>query len=161
LAKQMWERLEGERSKAYHYFCLYRDMGIDRSQNKLRDALAESGFKISRTRLNEMCTRYSWVSRAEAWDDHIAAQMLIEQEEEVKKMYKEYASLGRALASSGYEKLKADKDNPDAISASEARKRIKEGFSIEAKARGVQLEKEELDVSGKLNIVFTDDLKDA
>ena len=47
------------------------------------------------------------------------------------------------------------------ISPAVTRHRIIQGFKIEAKARGVTLEKEEVGVSDKINIIFTEDLKDA
>lgn len=161
--KQPWDRLEGERSKAYHYFCMYRDMGVERTMNKLRQALIEGHAEIIPTlaRLGMMSTRNGWVKRAEAYDDYLAEIQRKESEKELLEMYAVHAKAGRALADSGVKRLIKERDDGIDISASEARHRIKEGFEIEARARGVTLEKEEVDITGKLNIVFTEDMKDA
>jgi hypothetical protein len=61
----------------------------------------------------------------------------------------------------GIQRLAKEKAEQLDISPAEARHRITQGFEIETKARGVTLEKEEVDITGKLNVVFTEDLKDA
>ena len=67
----------------------------------------------------------------------------------------------RDLAESSIQRLAKEQAEELDISLAEARHRIIQGFEIEAKARGVTLEKEEVGVSDKISIIFTEDLKDA
>ena len=64
------------------------------------------------------------------------------------------------MAELGIRQLAKEKAEQLDISPAEARHRITQGFEIETKARGVTLEKE-VDITGKLNVIFTEDLQDA
>ena len=76
-------------------------------------------------------------------------------------MYDTHAKAGRRLAESGIDRLTKEKEEEIDISAAEARQRIVQGFELEAEARGITIDKEEVDITGKLNVIFTDDMKDA
>jgi isopentenyl diphosphate isomerase/L-lactate dehydrogenase-like FMN-dependent dehydrogenase len=82
-------------------------------------------------------------------------------EKELLQMYDVYTKAGRELADSGMQRLTKEEAEKLNISPAEARHRIVQGFEIEAKARGITLETEEVDVEGKINVIFTEDLNDA
>ena len=87
-----WERQEGETPKAWEAFCVYRDMGIDRSLRKVVQHLNKS-----LTVIGEWSSKYDWVERVAAWDaeqDRIARQ---EQLKEIKKMRNRHAGLAKAM----------------------------------------------------------------
>ncbi len=60
-----WDRQEGETPKAYAAFCAYRDLGTERSLEKV-------GGSSAKVRVCERwSSRYSWPARAAAWDEHL------------------------------------------------------------------------------------------
>ena len=67
-----WERLPNETPRAYHAFCIFRDLGPDRSQDKAyaRDC-DERGRKPAKApgSWSKWSIKYKWVERAEAYDD--------------------------------------------------------------------------------------------
>lgn len=63
-----WERRPGERSRSYHFFDLYRQMGAERSLAKVRNKAGEEGIRISLRSVEKLSRTHSWVSRCRAWD---------------------------------------------------------------------------------------------
>ena len=93
-----WDRRENETTKAYEAFCIYRDMGRERSLSKVAERLQKSDTLMGRwSRENK------WVDRAAKWDDE---QDRIEREtaqreqvKAIKDMRKRHADLGQAMLS--------------------------------------------------------------
>jgi hypothetical protein len=91
--RAIWQRQEGETSRQYAAFCVYRDMGTERSIRKAAKAhlasplkRASGGHQQRRYRTHPDPARYlrtvarkwlewsrtqNWVARAQAWDDHV------------------------------------------------------------------------------------------
>lgn len=59
-----WERQERETPKAFEAFCVYRDMGTDRSASKVANIVGKS-FSL----MQQWSQKNGWVDRAAAWDD--------------------------------------------------------------------------------------------
>ena len=101
-----WERREKESTKAYEAFCIYRDMGRERSLSKVAEKLQKSYTLIGRwSREN------GWVDRAAKWDDEQdriereTAQK--EQAKAIKEMRKRHADLGTAMLIKAAQALKS------------------------------------------------------
>lgn len=62
----VWDRRENESIQAYEAFCLYRDMGADRSCVKVGQKLGKSATIITRWSF-----QHDWVARARAYDMHL------------------------------------------------------------------------------------------
>ena len=109
-----WERQEGETAKAWEAFCIYRDMGIDRSLRKVVQTLNKS-----LTQIGEWSSKYDWVKRVAAWDveqDRIARQ---EQLKEIKKMRNRHAGIAKAMivkAGRALNRIPEDEITPNDIS---------------------------------------------
>lgn len=58
-----WDRQDGETSKAYEAFGVYRDLGASRSVQAVCNELGKS-----KTVMDRWCSQWSWVKRAQAWD---------------------------------------------------------------------------------------------
>lgn len=87
-----WEKQEGESSKAFEAFAMYRDLGLKRTQ-------AEVGRQLGKSEnlMNRWSMRYDWVKRAEAWDaeqDRILAKAQLD---DIKKMRKRHADVASAM----------------------------------------------------------------
>ena len=113
-----WERRENETTKAYEAFCIYRDMGRERSLAKVAEKLQKSETLMGRwSREND------WVKRAAKWDDE---QDRIEREtaqkeqiKAIKDMRKRHADLGQVMlikAARALAKIPDDEIKPADIS---------------------------------------------
>lgn len=96
-----WERQEGESSKAYEAFCVYRDMGADRTQQAVADQLTKS-----RTIVGRWAAEFHWVARTEAWDS-VPARAVVDAYTE---MARDIAEQHRALSDKLMRKLSRNLD---------------------------------------------------
>ena len=67
---EIWERQPQEGSKAYAAFCVYRDMGADRS---LAATARTNGSYVSL--IKNWKSKHSWEERAREWDNSIARKV--------------------------------------------------------------------------------------
>lgn len=68
---QPWERREGETSKAFAAFCVYRDLGPSRSVEKAyRQGIGRESAKIPGY-FFAWASRYGWEARGLDWDVHL------------------------------------------------------------------------------------------
>ena len=74
-----WERMPGESAKVYTYFEYYRSLEASKRSARL---VGEKFGKTVRCMENH-CTDYDWVRRAEAWDDE---QLRIAREDQQKEI---------------------------------------------------------------------------
>ncbi|MGN0998659.1 MAG: hypothetical protein ACI4PO_03830 [Faecousia sp.] len=80
-----WERQPGETPKPFEAFCVYRDMGLERSLSKVAAKLSKS-----ETLMGRWSGQYDWVKRAAAWDDE---QERVEREAKEKQRLKDIAKM--------------------------------------------------------------------
>lgn len=128
-APEPWERQPEETAKAFQAFCAYRDMGPERSLNKLVQKLHKN-----RTTLGEWSGRYDWVSRCAAWDaeqDRIARQ---EQIKAIKAMRNRHAGMAKAMIVKAGRALNRIPD--DEIKASDISRMIEVASKLERISRG-------------------------
>lgn len=135
--RQPWHRQEGETSKAYNAFVIYRDMGPGRSLEKVCQNLSKRPHYI--TILKEWSSRHGWVARCLAHDEDMADRRRKAQAEAIERMAERQAQQGMAfqqVATSHFmdpatKKLRTQLDkDADAIRAMEV------GVKIERTARG-------------------------
>jgi hypothetical protein len=127
-----WERLTGENSKAYSHFGLYRDIGKIRSLLKV----AEDGkATVKRRQLERWSTRWRWVERAKAYDDHMAREVRLLNEEQILKTAEYQARLGQLLQSKAIGKLMAL--DPTTLTVNQAIIMAKIGAELERIALGM------------------------
>lgn len=93
MAKEVkpWERQDKETPKQFEAFVVYRDMGEERSLQKVANQLAKS-----RQLLTRWSSANNWVERCTEWDreqDRISRQ---EQIKSIKKMRERHAKLAEA-----------------------------------------------------------------
>lgn len=61
----LWERLDTDTDKSFEAFCIYRDMGANRSLRKVAEKLSKSETIINRWSMN-----HNWQERVTAFDTH-------------------------------------------------------------------------------------------
>lgn len=108
LSKKPWERLPNETSKQYDAFCIYRDMGIERTISEVARGWSKSGAK---SRLQEWATKNNWQSRATSYDDYIDEIKRFRQEEEIKEMASRHAREAQLFQEKAIERLKVLDNN--------------------------------------------------
>lgn len=90
---EVWERQTGESSKAYAAFCIYRDLGAERSIERVRREFAERGRKISAKFLGRWSSKYDWVERARAYDDYLDRIRREAKEKEILEITERYGKV--------------------------------------------------------------------
>lgn len=81
----LWERQKGERSEGFEYFRIYRNIGPNRTLQKVIDYLSENELQQNTTncntcekivpiptlsKLQSLSARWHWVKRSRAWDNY-------------------------------------------------------------------------------------------
>ena len=135
--KHPWDRLPGESSKAYHHFCLYRDMALARS---LRQMANVSGCTSQRRQLNRWSTRWRWVERCGQYDDYLEHQARLQTEKERREMHKRHAKMGMLAQTFAVRKLEKMasriEQDEERVSPGEVARILEIGVKVERLARG-------------------------
>lgn len=118
MSSKPWDRRENETTKAYEAFCIYRDMGRERSLAKVSEKQQKSGSLIGR-----WSREHGWVDRAAQWDDEQERiEREIAQKEQVKAikdMRKRHADVAYAMilkAAKALQRIPEDEIKPQDIS---------------------------------------------
>jgi len=104
----------GESSKDYAVFRVYRD--LPPTQRTVVRAATEAG--ISRRSAYDLCKRWSWVDRVDAWDDECHQTEDRERLEQIRQMHKVHRSAGRLAvgkAMQALNQLQPSEMNPSQI----------------------------------------------
>lgn len=124
-----WQKQRGESTQAYNAFSAYRNLGIGRSCRIAAESLGKSirWFEV-------LCSKWSWVERAAAWDaynlDLEDAELIAQR----KRMAERHAQLAQNVlqkVQQGLELLSA-KD----MTSEDITKLMVNGVAIERQARG-------------------------
>jgi len=158
--KHEWDRLNGESSKAYAHFCLYRDMGQGRSLRKLAgDAKCIS--KIAQ--LQRWSSRWRWIERCQQYDDYQERMLRLQQEKERREMHKRHAQialLGQNIAVKGLENLLGKVQTGDQqVAPGDLTRLLDTSVKVERLARGEPTDSHTVEVSGSQENPVTVNLK--
>ena len=104
-----WDRLQdkNETSKAYAAFCIYRDMGSERSMDHVSEVCGKSVSLISR-----WGAKYDWVERARHYDDHLLAKDQKKFEAKLAKFREEVTTEAIEIRKRSAEFMKEDNPSP-------------------------------------------------
>ncbi len=146
-----WDRLPNERSKAYHLFCLYRDLGPTRTLDKLAQIEDSDSNRIAtRANLKVYSRKYGWVARARSYDDYLAEKERIDNEQHIIEMNRRQAENGRFLQHVAVKNIK--KHESGKLSPTEADRLFNTGVKTERLARGAGTETVNVEVSTDVEI---------
>jgi len=143
---EIWERQKDERNKAYHAFCIYRDLGPDRSLEKTREILGKSaGY----TRwMQTWSSKYDWVTRAQAYDDYIERKKREKNEKEILEMADRHVKLAKAFQQRLAQALQ--QIDPAQLSPSDMAKWLDVATKLERMSRGEPTEIGKQEVQGQV-----------
>lgn len=141
-----WARQPGEGPRAYAAFCGYRDMGPRERTLKKAAALAygtQQGLhgvpsvKPGQLRnVEEWSRRYSWVDRAQAWDDLLDTKGLMARIKAVQAMNRRHAIAARAMFGSALRRLEQTAQSSHLMSWDGVRRWLKDTILLERLIRG-------------------------
>lgn len=129
MTAQPWERQEGETVKAFEAFCVYRDLGKTRSQEKTAAQLSKS-----RQQICKWSAKYSWVERVGAWEEEQDRLIRIELTKDIGAMRKKHADIANALLIKAAQALKKIPDSE--IKASDISRMIETATKLERISKG-------------------------
>jgi len=144
---EVWDRQKNESSKAYAAFCVYRDLGPDRSLEKVRQTLDKPR---SRKWLGEWCATYNWVERARAYDDYLEKKKREEKEKAILEMAERHARLAMAFQQRVAERLR--EINPSELSPADMARWLDIATKLERLSRGEPTEIEKQEHSGDIEV---------
>lgn len=124
-----WDKRKGESNRAYEAFCMYRDMGVERSVVVIRDIYPTS---------QNWSGKFDWRKRAELWDEHLRVLAKHALEDEKINMAKRQARIGVKMQDLAERTLNAGTVLPQSVG--EVVKLAEVGSRIERMARGESTE---------------------
>ena len=104
-----WDRLQDKKegSKSYAAFCVYRDMGSERTYEAVAKTCKKSVSHISKLGL-----KYDWVGRATRYDDHLLAKDQKKFEAKLAKFREEVTTEAIEIRKRSAEFMKDDNPSP-------------------------------------------------
>jgi hypothetical protein len=146
-----WDRLPNERSKAYRFFCLYRDLGPTRTLEKLSHVKDSDLNRVAtRANLKVYSRKYQWVARARSYDDYRAEKERIDNERHILEMNRRQAEDGRFFQRIAVESLK--ELEPEELRPTDVDRIFNTGVKTERLARGAQTEAVNVEVSTNVKV---------
>ncbi len=134
-----WERQEGESSRAFEAFVVYRDLPAkNRAYNLVVDALYTNAPWAVRT-IQRWATAHGWEARVTAWENQLDRAKRDAQVDTVKLMTKRHLEQAMAMQAKGLAALNGISESQ--MTPADARLLITEGIKAERLARGQSTEK--------------------
>lgn len=157
---EIWERLPNESSKAYAAFCIYRDLGSERSLDGVRRKLEENGKKVSIKFLGRWSSKYNWVARAQAYDDYLERKKREEKEKAILEMAERHARIAVAFQQKIVERLR--ELDPDQLSPSDLAKWLDVATKLERLSRGepTEIGKQEVTLPAIVEVIADEENTD-
>jgi hypothetical protein len=135
--KHEWDRQPRETSRSYELFCVYRNLGAERSLAKARGS-AEGIPSVAR--LKVLSRKWNWVERCQKYDDYLEYQDRLQQEKERREMHKRHAKMGMLAQTFAVRKLEKMagriEQDEERVSPGEVARILDVGVKVERLARG-------------------------
>lgn len=137
---QPWDRLGGESVRQYQAFCAYRDLGIERTINKLQETIGGSPGTY-----RTLSSVHGWVRRCDAYDDYLERQERKLIERGKLEARRRQMNLGQTMQNKAMEGLLAM--NPYTATPRDLALMADIGTKLERAARG-EVDTKRLEVTG-------------
>jgi hypothetical protein len=147
---ELWKKQGDESSKAFLWFCMYRDMGTERSLAKVVHKAGKQ--KSYRAQLEKWSLRYDWVNRCEAYDAYLESLKRSAQEDEILKVARKHIRIANKIMDIAVKRLESL--DPSTLSPREIAQYIELAVRIEREALGVASKvevKSEITIENKLS----------
>ena len=131
---EIWEKQNFDTPRSYNHFCIYRDMGIQRTLQKVREQLGKPPKYIRS--LEYASVKYRWVERANAYDDYIEEEARKENEAEIKEMKKRHILQARLMQNKVIERMQ--NLNPQEMTSQDCVRMYDVAVKVERLSRGCE-----------------------
>ncbi len=110
MANEIWKRMKGDTNKSYQAFCIYRNLGKDRSLEKVTSSIYFKGesrenvgskFKAKFNQVMKWSTEKNWINRVAAYDDYLDDQA----REDIEGEWREAILLQKKIARTALKKV--------------------------------------------------------
>lgn len=167
---ELWDRMPGESTWNYEYFCAYRDMRYTPSANaddipKLdlnqKRSIRKIAEQLGRTRqtIGDLSSRFNWQARCDAYDLYMLRRQRDKNEARILKMRENHAAIGEQLLKRAVRKLMSIAD--DEIAAGDMVRMIDIGVKVERLSRGELLGDEQTEEknSASIEVEYIEDVE--
>ncbi|MEH7747050.1 hypothetical protein V7659_18710 [Neobacillus drentensis] len=143
MKKAPYEQLEGESSRAFEAFRIYRDLGPARSTGKVQEKTGKNLRLLER-----WSSEHSWVERARAFDQHMDKKAI----QEMELQHKEIKMLETEVIYTAFKKIKKGIDamNPEGMTPNELAKWIETAVKLGRLIHGESTEISEVNHTGEV-----------
>ena len=124
-----WERQKTDTTKSWEAFCIYRDMGKERSLVKVAEKLSKSD-----TLLYRWSSQHDWAERVGEWDAEQDRIICAKLKKEIGSMRKRHADLATEMLVKAAKALERIPDYE--IKASDISKMVETATKLERLSRG-------------------------
>jgi hypothetical protein len=138
-----WEQqiYEGETDRNYQMFCVYRDLGQQRTLSEASEKICPPDPENPRKNkivgyVAACCKKFRWRERASMWDNEIDRKLRNQEVQEIKKMRERHVSVASQLLSKALQRLSTIQ--LDDLGPTQLLNFIIEAIRIEREARGVK-----------------------
>ncbi|WP_289352364.1 hypothetical protein [Peribacillus frigoritolerans] len=144
MKKAPYEQLQGESAKAFEAFRIYRDLGAARGVREVAQKLNKS-----LTVIGGWSSKYKWVNRAQAFDEHM--DKIANQQTELR--HKEIKMMESEIIYASYKKIKKGVDaiKPESMTPNELAKWLELAVKLGRLIHGESTEISEVNHSGGVN----------
>ena len=125
-----WNRQKDESEQAYAAFLIYRDMGANRSTEKVRQECGKNKRLIER-----WSSRWKWVERCRAWDNQLQEAAYAQAVKRVREMSNRHTKTALKMQVEAVEALK--RMDPKDINPKNIVAFIREGTNLERESRKI------------------------
>lgn len=129
---ESWEKQDFETPKQYKYFCVYRDMGVDRSFLKVQQKLGKPKTFVKA--LGTYSVKNNWVSRCDDYQVYLEEKQRKQNEKEILDMNKRHIQQSLLLQKKIIDKMKDA--SAEELKLGECAKLLDIAVKIERLARG-------------------------
>lgn len=126
---ELWERQPGEGAKPWEAFVIYRDLGTERTLQKVSKQLKKSMAMIGR-----WSSDWNWRERAAAWDGEQDKLARADQVKEIAEMRRLQAARGAKMQEKAMEAL--EQMEIEKLSPADVVRLMAEGAKLERLGRG-------------------------
>ena len=153
---EVWERQSYETPKQYALFCVYRDLGWQRS---IRKAILKSGRTLKYIRVAEVwSSKYHWVERANQYDSYVDEQIRKQNEQDLIEMRKRHITQSMIMQKNVIERMQ--NTNPSELSVSDCTKMFDVAVKVERLARGCDDNSQKVEVQNNIQADVVKDITD-
>ena len=150
--RKPWDRQDGETTKSWEAFVLYRDQGLERTLARVAKQLKKSTALLGR-----WSSQYGWKTRVREWDrecDRRARQAHLREIEKMKRRHLRDAKLLQDIAYEGFKRRLVDAKDGDNLSADQQLRLHESGVKLERLNMGEPGEINEQRVQANVTIYF-------